>query len=348
MMKRRSIVLLVFFLCIVAALSVTAETLTVVTINVWSGLDYKGAFKIGEYEEKETRARRADILIRQLTALRPDIVALNEANMLPCYVNSLARALNCNQVHHVGLAGVKIGTIGLPVNLREGDAILADKGLQMKNAGRLLLHGGPVGNCYSFHFDDATQIIAGRIFVGETEVYVFNTHWHASPFPTEEYLARLGSRYYFDIIDYEHYMESAAEAAEGREWRVSDAEKTVAYVDKIAGDAPVLLLGDLNATPDSNEIAVLIASGFKDAYAEVGEAPGYTWDGSVNTNIQLQKDTYPDDFWLEPQRKRIDYIFYRGLELEVISCEVVLDKPEEGRFASDHFGVMALFEVSSR
>jgi len=60
-----------------------------------------------------------------LKELSPDIIAVNEANKLPGYARSLSKELDYDQIHHIGLGGLRIGPIGLPVYLREGDVLLA-------------------------------------------------------------------------------------------------------------------------------------------------------------------------------------------------------------------------------
>jgi endonuclease/exonuclease/phosphatase family metal-dependent hydrolase len=347
-MKGLRFLLLVFAVLIQAAGVADAQNLRVVTINVWSGLDYKGSLKMGDYQAPETRDRRTRILLEQLRELDPDVIAVNEANKLPRYARLLARELGYDQVYHVGLGGLRAGPLGLPVNLREGDVILAGEELQLKSDGRKQLSGGPVGNFFTFHFADATQVIGGRIIVGGRELYLFNTHWHASPFPTEDYFRRLVERRDSGLIDARRYEELVAEAVEGQKWRLGEARETVQFIDRVAGGAPVILTGDFNARSDAGEIAVLRAAGFRDAFAEAGDPPGYTWDGTVNGNIQLQKRAFPEDFWLEPKRQRIDYIFFRGPGLQVKASEVVLNRPVRGLYPSDHFGVMADFEVRER
>ncbi len=118
------------------ALQADGEGLTVLTINVWSGLDYRGSFRMGEYERKEVRERRTQALIGELQRLSPDVVALNEANKLPGYGRRLAKALGYDRVWHVGLGGLRAGPVGIPSNLREGDALLARPGLALRPAGR--------------------------------------------------------------------------------------------------------------------------------------------------------------------------------------------------------------------
>jgi endonuclease/exonuclease/phosphatase family metal-dependent hydrolase len=347
-MKGLRLFLLVLAFVIKAASLCPAQNLRVVTINVWAGLDYKGSLKMGEYQDPETRGRRTQLLLEQLRELDPDVIAVNEANKLPRYARLLAREMGYDQIYHVGLGGLRAGPLGLPLNLREGDVILARKELQLESVGRRQLSGGPVGNFFTFHFADATQVIGGRVFVAGRELYVFNTHWHASALPTADYFQQLAERRAAGLIDARRYDELVDEAVEGQKWRLGEARKTVQFIDKIAGQAPVILMGDFNAPSETEEIAVLEEAGFRDAYAEAGELPGYTWDGRQNSNIQLQKRAFPEDFWLEPKQQRIDYIFLRGSGLQVEESEVVLDLPAAGLYPSDHFGVLADFQVLER
>lgn len=112
---------------------------------------------------------------------------------------------------------------------------------------------------------------------------------------------------------------------------------------KQEGDLPAVVVGDLNADPDSNEIRFLRglaalegrSTCLHDAWTFVhGASPGYTWDN---------RNTYAH-YSFEPNR-RIDYIlvgpadhFGHGW---IESAEVVFDQPRDGIFPSDHFGVMA-------
>ncbi len=317
-----------------------ADTLRLVTVNVWSGLDYKGSFKMGEYEDRSTRTRRIEIITRQLKELDADVIAINEANKLPGYARRLARELGYDYVYHVGVGGLRAGCIGLPTNLREGDAILAKRARQLKSAGRLKLSGGCVGNFFTLHFSDATQIIGARIVIGSKNVYVFSTHWHASPFMTEHYLSHLDEQLAAGKIDQETYDRRRAEATEGAKWRHDEARRTVAFIDKVAGHDIAVVMGDLNALADAEEIALLKEAGFVDAYEKTGSPPGYTYDDSVNTNITLQQKVEPERKHQWPGRKRIDYIFVRGSDLDITDARVVINQEIDGLFASDHFGVL--------
>jgi endonuclease/exonuclease/phosphatase family metal-dependent hydrolase len=327
--------------------SVEAEgaSLTVLTINVWSGLDYRGSLKMGEYEESAVREQRTQVLLGELRGLSADVVALNEANKLPRYGRRLAQALGYDRVWHVGLGGLRAGPVGIPCNLREGDVLLARPQLAMRRAGRKQLSGGPVGNFFTAHLADATQVVAGRIHVAGTDICLFCTHWHASPFPTDAYLSELERKQHSGELDEKGYRKKVAEAKDGVQWRLAEARKMLAFIERVAGGGPAILLGDFNALADSEEIAVLQQAGFADAFALAGSGEGITWDEDHNTNIQLQRRTYPDEAPQDPRNKRIDYVFVRGPGLRVSRAQVALDRPIDGHFPSDHFGVLVQLEV---
>jgi endonuclease/exonuclease/phosphatase family metal-dependent hydrolase len=341
--------MLVVLLAAAAAAAQTAQAegkmLTLLTINVWSGLDYHGTFKMGEYEPKTVREQRTRLLIEELEDLAPDVVALNEANKLPRYARRLARELGYDRVWHVGLGGLRAGPVGIPCNLREGDVILARPQLGLRRAGRKQLSGGPVGNFFTAHTADATQVVAGRILLDDTQLYLFCTHWHASPFPTRAYLAELERRRASGQLSGKEYDKKVAEAKHGQEWRLSEARKMLAFIQRVAGEAPAILLGDFNALPDSEEIGLVREAGFADAFALAGSGEGITWDEERNANIRLQRRAFPDEIPQDPPSKRIDYNFVRGPGLKVPRAQVVLDSPAGGRYPSDHYGVLAEIEV---
>ena len=64
--------------------------LRILDINVWSGLNYKGYIKMGEYEKANEREERYKALCSQIKQLYPDIIGIHEANKLPDYAKRLA------------------------------------------------------------------------------------------------------------------------------------------------------------------------------------------------------------------------------------------------------------------
>jgi endonuclease/exonuclease/phosphatase family metal-dependent hydrolase len=124
------------------------------------------------------------------------------------------------------------------------------------------------------------------------------------------------------------------------------AELVEAYAPSRDGLSPVLM-GDLNAEPDSDEIRFLrglTSLGgrsvyFVDAFGVRGRGDGTTFSVRNPFAEPLR----------EPER-RIDYVFVRGHDDpmrhgDVIEARVVLDEPHEGVFPSDHFGVLATVRV---
>ncbi|MFB4311409.1 endonuclease/exonuclease/phosphatase family protein [Actinomadura sp. GTD37] len=116
------------------------------------------------------------------------------------------------------------------------------------------------------------------------------------------------------------------------------------YVRETTGrDAPVVVAGDFNADPDSDEIrmltgrAAVAAPGvvFYDAWATAGDGTaGHTWSRA--------------DHWTRPvlwPDRRIDYVFSAwpraGGAGHPVRCELLGDRPVDGVVASDHYGVLA-------
>ena len=330
------------------------NTLRVVDINVWSGLDYTGYLTMGEYETPEVRVKRYRALVAQLKELDPDIIGVHEANRLPGYIRRLADDLDYDAVFHVGIGGLRAGPIGLPWNLREGDAILAKRDLNLTPAGRLQLSGGHVGSFFTCHFEDATQVVAARIEVEKTSVFLFSTHWHASVLDTPGMSAKAET-----LANHAGEMEAAMEEVrKGKQWRMDEARKTLAFIGSVAGSTPVILMGDFNATEETKEIRTLLDHGLVDTFRQANpDKMGATWDARTNRNIihHYLKPGMPTSGglveklnWIqEGLPKRIDYIFtgpekvLNAKGISVRSSRVVLNRIVDGVHASDHFGVLS-------
>jgi endonuclease/exonuclease/phosphatase family metal-dependent hydrolase len=126
--------------------------------------------------------------------------------------------------------------------------------------------------------------------------------------------------------------------------RIRQIARIVELIDErapIAETFPPILMGDLNAEPESDEIRFLRGFAtlegksvfFADAWSYGGEGgPGYTFD---------RKNPYAARSH-EPPR-RIDYIFVRGPDGqwrgEPLFTKLVFTEPSDGVFASDHFGL---------
>jgi endonuclease/exonuclease/phosphatase family metal-dependent hydrolase len=106
---------------------------------------------------------------------------------------------------------------------------------------------------------------------------------------------------------------------------------------------PVILCGDFNAEPDSDEIRFLCSLAtldgrtafYQDAWRVAGDGPGYTQDWRTNSLADA----------MNLHRKRIDYVFVgdpfqrRGRAGRVLAASLAFDEPRTGVHASDHCGL---------
>lgn len=127
--------------------------------------------------------------------------------------------------------------------------------------------------------------------------------------------------------------------------RVSQVGEVARFCHDFRGDPetsfPLVLCGDLNAVPDSDEIRMLTGRSapaieglvFQDCWELCGEGPGHTWS---SRNPNLADATWPN--------RRIDYVCVswprpKGLG-KPIRAELFGTVPVDGVMPSDHYGVM--------
>jgi endonuclease/exonuclease/phosphatase family metal-dependent hydrolase len=93
----------------------------------------------------------------------------------------------------------------------------------------------------------------------------------------------------------------------------------------------VILMGDLNATPESNPIAILAKS---------------MMDSANKANVTFgPENTFNGFKYHEPTKNRIDYIFVSKSKKINIKKYAVLNNSLEQRFISDHFPVIIEFQI---
>jgi hypothetical protein len=348
---------LVAIMLILAALPATADELTVVTVNVWSGLDYEGTLKMGEYESPGVREERYQALLTGLKALDPDVVSVNEANLLPRYARRLARDLDMDFVYSVGMGGLRIGPVGVPTNFREGDAILAKKPLGLSRIGKKRLSGrGIITNFITLHASESNQVIGATIMVNGTMVYLFNTHTHASPPLDPVLFFRLGELSREGKLTEEEISRAKASIVDGQKWRADEIVGLLSFIaQKAPQGAPIILMGDFNAEAGTPEMRPIFEHGFIDTFGiKNPDDPGYTWNPAANLNSVYYSQTRGEQ---TPEKiagslddlvsKRIDFILAGGTitALDVVRSRVVLDEPINGRHPSDHFGLMSVIRI---
>lgn len=125
-----------------------------------------------------------------------------------------------------------------------------------------------------------------------------------------------------------------------RERALQSAVASQFIKDSLAGrDMPVIVAGDLDAPPDSASIRFWKQQqrpADNPAYIDAWEAihsddPGHTFT-PLNPLVAATK-------WAPEDGRRIDYIFVRGFQ--IADCSLSFNRPVDGVWASDHFGVTA-------
>ena len=124
----------------------------------------------------------------------------------------------------------------------------------------------------------------------------------------------------------EFYLFSAHFDHQGVEARRQSGKLMVEKIKQIAGNAPVIFVGDLNSTPDTEQVQTL-QTFLRDAF-HVSATPPY---GPVGTFNGFKADA--------PLENRIDYVFV-SKGIEVLKYGVLTDQLQQ-RYPSDHLPVVA-------
>jgi endonuclease/exonuclease/phosphatase family metal-dependent hydrolase len=152
------------------------------------------------------------------------------------------------------------------------------------------------------------------------------------------------------IVNHPTAFELTREAE--REWQ---ARVVADFVERQVASqhAHVVLAGDLNAAPDAASIRFWTGKQsidghsvcYRDAWAACHpDEPGHTF-----TPENTLTTTAEGGEWELELGRRIDYILVRCIEhgptLDITSCRRIFDRPVDGVWASDHFGVTADLSV---
>jgi endonuclease/exonuclease/phosphatase family metal-dependent hydrolase len=321
------------------------KEIRILTINVWSGLNYKGFFKMGEYVHNPEK--RYELLLSEARKLALDIIAIQEANHLPDYVKQLAIDLDYQVIYSVALGGIRFGSFGIPTNMREGQAILVKRPWTITELGRKRLSGGGiVTNWFCFHFDEITQALLGRAVIKDKPLYIYNVHLHEGPFKgsvLEAMLKRLARE-----MTKEKAEEAKKTAEKDMERLRIEITNLIKFVEEtLPPGMPTIILGDFNTTVESGEIEPLVARGkwldsfrFKNPHEE-----GVTYDPQHNRNYRREEvtkspyDTLRAYHGARPYR--IDFILLSGNipSDRILESRAVLTL-KDGFSPSDHYGVM--------
>lgn len=282
------------------------------------------AVTLNLWGEQEPLAPRLTLCLHELAALDADVVALQEVRQIPGRLPNLAATL----AGGLGCAHVFAGAVEWGGGL-EGLAILSRLPI-LRSEHHELPHANPAGG-------ERRVLLRADVRHPDGVVAVFCTHLN--------YRLKHGVQ---------------------REDQVEAIDRIVSQaLDEGGGvDAPrlALLMGDFNATPESDEIRFLKGlhtlrgrrTYYQDAFARVhpGE-PGYTW---------AQRNPFTQRLRFLDSDRRLDYIFVSPMARDgrgvIHDARVVLDQPKEmpaavapqvreaALFPSDHFGLLADIQVA--
>ncbi len=337
------------------------DSLRVVTINVWSGLDYRGTVRFGEYETMDRREKRFDLLVSGLRRLAPDVVFIQEANPVDRFSSRLADSLGFDEVHQVCNAGVKFAALGIPSNFKEGIAILARKGLRLRSYAVWKLSGsfGVYGDLITVHFDESEFAQAATIEIGGNKMLLVNVHLSAYP-PADSVVAGQLERWLAEsAIQREELEDLGKKLSYGSMRRRNEIEKLMKNFACLPADLPVILAGDFNSEIASGEMrALLNEGGFSDTFSDPPLTGSFTWDAGRNENVAYSanfagasrnaldlSDRIGAVYDAKP--RRIDYVLLgRGPSVaKVLRSGIGLDSAVDGIHASDHYASFADIDI---
>ena len=128
-----------------------------------------------------------------------------------------------------------------------------------------------------------------------------------------------GEIFFFFSVHFDHI---------GKKARVESSKLLMSRIKQIAGDMPVVCVGDFNGTPDSEHIKMLKDGGVLLDSREKSLTPPY---GTEGTTSRFDVN--------DPQESRIDYIFVTP-NVSVLKYGT-LNEAQHRRYPSDHFPIMA-------
>lgn len=333
-----------------------SQSLKILSVNVWSGLDYKGFFKCGEYESEETREKRFNLLAESIRELAPDIIYLQEVNPAGGYSSRIANLLGYDEIHHVCNSGIKIIGLGIPVNLNDGIAILASPELQLQKYDVWKLSGpfGLYGGAITLHFSEANFALVGKILYNNVPFLLINTH--LSDFPPSDSLHK--AELIKMAVSYGLSSEALASAVKKWEERIEKKKEEFAALEKhiemLDTTTAYILGGDFNCLSEERLFKDFTS---KMKLIDCGHLlpDRYTWDPVKNENIKysaaihLNGDGYSILNSVKDQScKRLDYLLvsHHFQNNEIKEYDVVLDSRDEVNI-SDHYGIMAAIDMKS-
>jgi exonuclease III len=345
------------FFIFINPLQTNAQSLRLLTINVWTGLDYHGKFKMGEYESPERRELRFRSLISEIRKLNPDVIFIQEGNPIDRYASKLADSIGFDEIHLVCNAGLKIGPIGFPTNLKEGMAILAKHSLDLEEYDIWKLSGLPgiYSNAFTIHFDESIFSLIGKISIDSVPFYLINLHLFAAVDQDSVLLKEFADLLSQKIITKAEYIQTLKTQEKLLNRRRLEISRFLEHISELPSGSLMIAAGDFNATQNSKEIQNMKDScKFLDTYLLTDSTSKFTWYPNNNENIQFSTrfiDAKGDSLngydllsaLYDSHPRRIDYIFLSKTFTpdDILDSRIVFDSSISGIHISDHYGILS-------
>ncbi len=330
----------------------------IATLNSWSGINYKGKIRMGEFETRSRRDARFRGLLKSVLSEKYDVVALNELNLKEERYREFLYATKMQGCYNIGVSGIKLGGLGFPTNLCEADAIFATPELKFCHLGAKRLGGkGFASKWGSFHLGDRTQVVLSQIQFAGFWLYVAATHLHASPSMDWLQAGRLETLAQKLGNNSSEISHARSKISKSHQFRTNEIKRLVAFLQKkVPATAPLILMGDFNAEASWPEMQPIWDAGFKNLHAPFGGQ--LTWDATSNQNLidyylpdtkTPQKNLFETLYALdEMEPRQIDWILGRNIDPAWIKSGGLAfqdGKLNEGVEISDHFGLWLELET---
>lgn len=182
--------------------------------------------------------------------------------------------------------------------------------------------GGGFHNCVTYYKRDKYELLDQGTFWYSPTPDVESFGWDATDYRLchwGKFLDKASGREFFFFNSHLYWRLETARANSGK--------VLVEKVREIAGESPVIAVGDYNSREETPQVKDILSL-LRDAYAVSETAPA----GPVNTDLGGGN-------FLGPAKARIDYLFVSE-GVRVKDYTVIDDKRENGHYPSDHLPVV--------
>ena len=343
-----------------------ALAFSVGTYNIWHGLNGQGSLSIGELEKTEARKLREAQQNQYIVQLLKDtdILFLQEVN--PVFKRSRVLKRKSPQTDFVtapDMCGVRLGPIGIPVNMYSGLAILANARYRLKKIASHTLSGGQLvlPPLLCFHFSERrVALFAKATIPNHGDVLLVNVHLHHKLGLSDQYRAFLQAQLTTGKITQADHKALVNRAKEASHRRGKEVLRLIQYIKKYKKKysiEKVIVGGDFNTDIRGKGPNLALFEEATGLIFPMDSVPQdyFSWSPGENTNRPYMVDFATDELANDPditpgmgqvleenpkKPRLIDliYVSENFLEKPPTFTPIGVRVGPEGRHFSDHFG----------